>query len=175
MELWDIYDIDRIKTGKTVMRGDKMYPGQYHNVVHVVIFNSKGEMLIQQRKEDKDSWPNMWDVSVGGSVISGENTRQGAEREVMEELGLKICLDGRRPALTANYFPGYDDVYLLIADFDTSILKLQPEEVKDVMWASEETILSMIDEGTFIPNHKCYISYLFALKDQIGIKDAVKL
>lgn len=46
MELWDIYDINRIKTGKTVMRGETIKQGGFHLVVHVCVFNSKGEMLI---------------------------------------------------------------------------------------------------------------------------------
>ncbi|MDF2608169.1 MAG: hydrolase [Bacillales bacterium] len=47
MELWDIYDINRINTGKTLERGSKFEPGSYHLVVHICIFNSKGEMLIE--------------------------------------------------------------------------------------------------------------------------------
>lgn len=47
MELWDLYDIDRRKTGETHVRGVDVPEGRYHMVVHVVIFNSRGEMLIQ--------------------------------------------------------------------------------------------------------------------------------
>ena len=46
MEFWDLYDRDRILTGETHQRGKPVPPGRYHMVVHVVIFNTKGEMLI---------------------------------------------------------------------------------------------------------------------------------
>lgn len=53
MELWDLYDINRNKIGKTIQRGELLSPGEYHLVVHVCLFNSQGEMLIQQRQPFK--------------------------------------------------------------------------------------------------------------------------
>ena len=96
MELWDLYTQDRQPTGLTMVRGSEHPQGYYRLVVHVCIFNSKGQMLIQQRQPFKEGWPNMWDVSVGGSVVAGESSREAAEREVAEELGLldKVMNDG---------------------------------------------------------------------------------
>ena len=74
MELWDVYDKDRIKTGKTMVRGAEFEPDSYHMVVHVCIFNSKGEMLIQQRQPFKEGFPNLWDVTVGGSATMGDSS-----------------------------------------------------------------------------------------------------
>lgn len=82
MEIWDLYTKDRIKTEETMVRGEKITKGFYRLVVHVCIFNSQGEMLIQQRQLFKSSWPNMWDVTVGGSAISGDTSQSAAEREV---------------------------------------------------------------------------------------------
>lgn len=65
MELWDIYNRDKTKTNKTMVRGEKFKKGAYHLVVHACIFNSKYEMLIQQRQPFKSGWPNMWDIYVG--------------------------------------------------------------------------------------------------------------
>ena len=48
MELWDVYNIERIKTGETMERGEAYKEGAYHLVVHACIFNSKGEIR-QQR------------------------------------------------------------------------------------------------------------------------------
>ena len=64
MELWDVYNYDRTKSGRTMVRGDKMEGGAYHLVVHACIFNSRGEMLIQQRQPFKQGWSNMWDITV---------------------------------------------------------------------------------------------------------------
>ncbi|RDY28136.1 NUDIX domain-containing protein [Romboutsia weinsteinii] len=169
MEIWDVYDKDRIKTGETMVRGSKFRENTYHMVVHVCIFNLEGKMLIQQRQPFKEGWPNMWDITVGGSAISGDTSQLAAEREVYEEIGYKLSLDGIRPALTINFDRGFDDVYLIQQDIDISKLNLQYEEVKSVKWASKEEILSMIDEETFIPYHKSLIELLFFMRNSKGI------
>ena len=87
-----------------------------------------------------------------------------AEREVYEEIGYKLSLDGIRPSLTINFDKGFDDIYLIQKDIDISKLKLQYEEVQSVKWASKEEILSMIDEEIFIPYHKSLIDLLFFMR-----------
>jgi isopentenyldiphosphate isomerase len=59
MELWDVYDINRNKANKTMVRGEPFEIGNYHLVIHVCIFNSDNKMLIQQRQPFKEGWPNM--------------------------------------------------------------------------------------------------------------------
>ena len=112
MEIWDLYTKDRIKTEETMVRGEKITKGFYRLVVHVCIFNSRGEMLIQQRQPFKSSWSNMWDITVGGSAISGDTSQSAAERKVYEEIGYKLSLDGIRPALTIKFEDGFDDSIL---------------------------------------------------------------
>ncbi|MGL4336981.1 MAG: NUDIX hydrolase [Turicibacter sp.] len=166
MEIWDLYTKDRIKTNETMVRGEQMPKGVYRLVVHVCIFNAQGEMLIQQRQPFKVGWPNMWDLTVGGSAVSLDTSQVAAEREVYEEIGYPLSLDGIRPALTINFDEGFDDMYLIEKEIDISKLKLQDEEVKAVKWASKEDILTMIDNDTFIPYHKSLIELLFFMKTQ---------
>ena len=51
-EIIDLYTVDRELTGKTAKRGDALEKGTYRMVIHVCIFNRKGEMLIQKRADD---------------------------------------------------------------------------------------------------------------------------
>ncbi len=168
MEYWDLYDRDRIPTGETHQRGKPLPEGRYHMVVHVVIFNTKGEMLIQQRQPFKAGWPNLWDITVGGSAVAGDTSRTAAEREVMEEIGLAIDLSDAQPKLTIPFDVGFDDVYTLVMDVDLTKLHLQESEVQAVKWASEEEILAMLADGRFIPYHRAFIQLLFALRDSRG-------
>ncbi len=168
MELWDLYTRDRIPTGEVHERGTPLPEGRYHMVVHVVIFNSKGEMLIQQRQPFKEGWPNLWDITVGGSAIAGDNSRTAAQRETLEEIGLRIDLSREQPKLTIPFDVGFDDIYTLTMDVDLSKLTLQESEVQSVKWASEEEVLAMLSDGRFIPYHRAFIQLLFAMKDSRG-------
>lgn len=165
MEIQDLYDINRIKTGETTIRGNKIKKGRYRLTILICIFNSENKMLIQHRQPFKNPWPNLWDVTVGGSSIAGETSQNAAERELFEEIGLKLNFDNIRPALTINFDGGFNDVYLINNDVNTNSLTLQQEEVKEVKWASMYEIISMIDENIFIPYNKNYIELLFYLKD----------
>lgn len=161
MELWDIYDRDRIKSDKTMIRGEEFEKGSYHLVVHACIFNSNGEMLIQQRQPFKSGWSNMWDITVGGSAVSGDTSQTAIERELFEEIGLKIDLQNVRPHLTINFNEGFDDIYLIEKDVDINQLKLQYEEVQKVKWASIDEIYQKLDEGIFIPYYRSLIKLFF--------------
>ncbi|GAB3059696.1 NUDIX domain-containing protein [Salinicoccus sesuvii] len=168
METWDIYDAARNKVNRTVVRGDQLAPGEYHMVVHVCIFNSDREMLIQQRQPFKEGWPNMWDVTVGGSAVSGDTSQKAAERETLEEIGLTLNLENARPTMTMNFGRGFDDIYLIEKDVDIGTLSLQYEEVQNVKWATREDILEMIEEGTFIPYEENLIRLYFDLVNRQG-------
>lgn len=168
MEYWDIYDAQRVKTGRTVKRGEKMEQGEYHLVVHVCIFNGKNEMLIQQRQSFKDGWPDLWDITVGGSAIKGETSQQAAERELFEELGIKINLREIRPQLTVNFERGFDDIYLVEKEVQPEDIKLQYEEVQAATWASKEEILNLISGGAFIPYLTGFIDLLFDMRMKYG-------
>ena len=67
-----------------------------HPVVHLHVFNSRGELYLQKRPEWKDIQPGKWDTAVGGHVDFGENVQQALLREVREELGITdfepVCL-----------------------------------------------------------------------------------
>lgn len=165
-EFWDIYNINREKTGRLHRRGDKMQPDDYHVVIHVCIFNSKNEMLIQKRQPFKKGWPNMWDITVGGSAVAGDTSAQAAERELFEELGIRIDFSGRLPNFTINFPDGFDDFYLVEQDVDLSALHLQESEVQDARWASKEEVLKMQEEGTMIPYW--FLDRLFEIKGTYG-------
>lgn len=59
-----------------------------HPVVHLHVFNSKGELYLQKRPLWKDIQPGKWDTSVGGHVDLGESVEMALRREVNEELGI---------------------------------------------------------------------------------------
>ena len=166
MELFDLYTRDRVKTGRTMVRGDKVPEGLYRLVVHVCIFDAEGRMLIQQRQPFKKGWSNMWDITVGGCAVAGDTSQAAAEREVREEIGLELDLQDERPTMTTTFEGGFDDYYVVTRDVDLDSLRLQYEEVQRVKWATREEILQMIDDRTFIPYEKSLIELLFSRRNR---------
>jgi isopentenyldiphosphate isomerase len=160
-EIIDLYTIDRIPTGETIYRGGPHAEDRYRMVVHVCVFNSKGEMLIQKRQDDIVRWPGYWDISMGGGASAGDTSRAAAQRELAEELGLSVDFSSIRPVLTINFHDGFDDFYVLQMDVEPEDLHLQEEEVAAVRWAGQAEIETMIDDGSFIPYQKGLLDYLF--------------
>ena len=166
MEIFDLFDKNRCLSGETMVRGTKVPENRFRQVVHIVIFNSEGKMLIQQRQSFKKLWPNMWDISVGGSVISGENSYQGAERELFEELGIKMNLSNIRPAFTANFEGGFDDFYIVNLDININDLILQESEVQSAKWASLEEVKELKNNGKFLNYRNGVVELLFDLQNR---------
>lgn len=166
-EHWDVYTVDRIPTGRSNPRGTRLEPGEYRNVVHVCVFDVSGRMLIQKRAEDKSQWPGLWDFSVGGSVVAGENSRQGAQRETREELGITLDLADRAPQLTLTYPNVFDDFYLVTAgqdcpSFDLADLAVPNDEVTHVRWATRDEVFELRAAHEFIGWEPPLIDFLFA-------------
>ena len=161
----DIYDCDRLPTGRTADCPRGMRKGEYRLVIHLCLFDDAGRMLIQKRQDTCARWPGLWDVSVRGCADAGETGRMAAEREAREELGLSLDLSGVRPALAVSFPHGYDELYL--ADFQMPPLGLclQREEVAEIRWASEDEILRLREEGLFTPFRPDYLRLLFRLRE----------
>jgi isopentenyldiphosphate isomerase len=64
--------------------------GLMHRAVHILVFNSRGEVFLQKRSMKKDRHPGRWDSSASGHVDTGEHYDQCALRELREEIGLVL-------------------------------------------------------------------------------------
>jgi isopentenyldiphosphate isomerase len=70
--------------------------GLLHRAVHVLVYNSKGQVFLQKRSMNKDRQPGLWDSSSSGHVDSGEDYDPCTVRELREELGLVVSEPPKR-------------------------------------------------------------------------------
>lgn len=87
-ELLEIVDKDGKHLGIAPRSSIHGNPSLLHRVVHVLVFNDTGELLLQERSLSKDVAPGKWDTSVGGHVSPDEDIFVAARREMEEELGV---------------------------------------------------------------------------------------
>ena len=156
MELWDIYDKDKKRTGRTMERNDwKLKEGEYHLTVLGVVARKDGKFLITKRVMTKAWGAGWWEVS-GGAAQAGEESKDAVLREVKEETGLDVSgFDGgylftyQRENIKEgdNYFV---DVYRFIGDFNENDIHLQEEETADYRLATKEEIEALAEEGIFL-------------------------
>jgi len=161
MEIWDIYNNNRIKTGRIHVRGEKMAIGDNITIVMVLIFDSAGQMLLQQRPTHMTWGPGKWTMTAGGAVKAGETPTQAASRELYEELGIKMNFDGIRPNFAMTNKTAFMDYFIVRADIDLTTLAVPNEEVAAAMWASKDQMLDMIDNGQCMSYRKSFVEYCF--------------
>lgn len=158
MELWDIYDSNKQKTGKTKVRGEFLSNDEFHLVANAWIKNDKGEFLISQRVATK-SHGLMWECT-GGSAIAGENSLEAAVREAEEELSVKLDPQTAvKLGSTLRYYKGNPDildVWLFQNNTPVENLSIQKEEVADVKWATRDEILEMCQNKQFLISAFCF-------------------
>lgn len=168
MEKWSLRDRNRIVTGETMIRGDKIPEGRYHLVVHCACFCGN-RMLIQKRQPFKEGWSGKWDITVGGSAIEGEDSSTAIQRELEEEVGIYHVFTGI-PAMTVSFGRGFDDIWIIERDdIDITALTLQESEVEKVAWATKDEILEMIRTKEFISYAPAFIEMLYHLKEHVSL------
>jgi isopentenyldiphosphate isomerase len=135
-----------------------------HPVIHLHLFNDKGDLFLQKRAMTKDLLPGKWDTSVGGHIGPGENAADALRRETLEELGIKdfkFNLIGRyiwespREREYVYSFTGSTE--------ETPVIN--PDEIDDGRYWSIDEIRKNIGKGIFTPNFEkefgllCDINY----------------
>lgn len=167
-EYWDAFNANRRPLyGITLKRGNPIPEGYYHTVVHIIIFNRDGLFLSQQRTPNK-TFPEMWDITVGGSALAGETSQQAAHRELKEELGLDRDFSRLTPVFTVKGTNYFDDYYYLFEDTDLSTLHFQPDEVQSAAWKSFAEAKQEIETGDFIPYDTLDVMEFMYLKMIVG-------
>lgn len=150
MELWDLYDRNKIPLNKIHVRGEKLKDNEYHIVVNVLAMNKEGKLLITKRHPDKP-FGNQWEIT-GGSAVSGESSVAAAKRELLEETGLKAEEQDLKYFGTAvrEKTNSIHDFYLYKGDFSEKDISLQEGETVDFKIVTPDELKQMSKSGEVI-------------------------
>jgi len=121
-----------------------------HPVIHLHVFNSRGELYMQKRPEWKDIQPGKWDTAVGGHVDLGESVEIALRREVREELDITDFT----PEFVTNYvFESNRERELVFVYKTTYDGEIHPSDELDGgrFWSIAE-IKESLGKGIFTPN-----------------------
>lgn len=135
-----------------------------HPVVHLHLFDDKGNLFLQKRALTKDLLPGCWDTSVGGHISPGEAVEDALKRETNEELGLII------------FYYRFNKKYVwesprereLVFSFSGSSKETpiaDPGEIDEGRFWTIEEIRKNLGSGKFTPNFE--YEFLHILSEQI--------
>lgn len=152
-EMWDLYNENRESLGETHERGKPIEKDKFHIVVDILSVNSEGKILITRRSPEK-TFGGMWEIT-GGSVISGEDPRTAAARELFEETGLSADPSELeyRGEIVRRGGHGGNAIYVFFlfkGDFSEKDIRLQQGETTDFKILTPAEIKEMTDSGEFL-------------------------
>ena len=120
--------------------------GLLHRAVHVLVFNSCGEIFLQKRSMKKDRQPGVWDSSCSGHVDSGEDYDETAVRELGEEIGLHLAAPPQRLfKIDACEETDAEFVWVYRCE-NEGPFELHPDEIETGDWFASERVSRWIEE-----------------------------
>ncbi|MFA7688087.1 MAG: isopentenyl-diphosphate Delta-isomerase [Moheibacter sp.] len=124
--------------------------GLLHRAFSVFIFNSKGELLLQQRASDKYHSPALWTNTCCSHPRENETYLEAAHRRLQEEMGFDCELEPKfhfiyKAKLDENLFEHELD-HVFTGQFDGEI-QINPEEVSAYKWISMDELIADMDSN----------------------------
>jgi len=155
--------------------------GLWHRAIAVAIINDKKQILMQQRSYKKDKNAGMWDISVAGHVVAGEDSIYTVLREINEEVDINVetnlnieefryMFSFRKEQIIREYFierQFYDFFVFRRNDLNIEKIKVQESEVEQVKFVDINELNKMIENKEIVERDCIYkelINYLEYLK-----------
>jgi isopentenyl-diphosphate delta-isomerase len=122
-----------------------------HRAFSAFIFNSKGQILLQQRSHLKKTWPLVWSNSCCGHPLPDESNLSAAKRRLLDELGLKVTqieeVSPYRYCFTRFGVMENEICPILVGFTDLEPIP-NPDEVENTVWMDWQDFLSEIKNNT---------------------------
>lgn len=119
------------------------YEGVLHRAFSILIFNDKGEMLLQQRAHSKYHSPGLWTNACCSHPQLNETYKDGAEERLMAELCFSVPLKESYHFIYKTSFDNglteheFDRVFIGTYNGD---IRFNEDEVAAVKWITIEAL-----------------------------------
>ena len=143
-EIFDVVDADDRVIGQAP-RSEVHARGLLHRSVHILVFNSAGQLLVHKRSATKDEYPLRYTSSASGHLSAGESYEEAAKRELAEELGIQSSLQflAKLPA-SPDTAREHSALYRTVTD---AVPKFDPVEIHSGQFYELKTIAELIAES----------------------------
>jgi isopentenyldiphosphate isomerase len=133
-----------------VERGQAIRQGWLHRVATTVCRDRHGRVLVHRRPDGDSRFPGLYEVMAGGAVEVGESYEAAAERELAEELGVRVSV---RPVvrflMRGAISPYWLGVHEAVVD---GVITADPREVAWYGWLTEEELARAVCDWPFVPD-----------------------
>ena len=120
-----------------------------HRAFSIFLFNSRGDMLLQQRALSKYHSGGLWTNACCSHPAPGEDTAAAARRRLREELGLDLpvtkIFDFMYRADFDNGLTEHEFDHVFTGRYEGEV-KFNPEEVMDVTYMSMDRLAADMDQ-----------------------------
>ncbi len=133
-----------------------------HRIVHVLVFNSKGEIFLQQRSAKQKFCPGHWFTSSSAHVRNGESCEAAAVRSISEQLALNTPV-ARICEIEYDHYKmrKFVSVFRAVSE---GPFRLNEEETAKGMWFSAADACAIVRKNQLVhPELACVIEKLFML------------
>ena len=121
-----------------VRKRSDFYTGKFiHRGSGLLLFNTKGQVLLQKRAKTKRWFPNTFDFSASGTVAT-ESYRSTIIREVKEELGISVV--PKRLFKYKSFNDNNKSFQTLFSAVSDNPIHFQKEEIIGVKWVSLDNL-----------------------------------
>ena len=129
-----------------------------HRAFSVFIFNSRNELMLQQRASHKYHSPDLWTNTCCSHQRHGESNIEAGKRRLFEEMGFVTELEEKTSFIYKAPFDNglteHELDHIMVGYYDDAP-SLNQEEVKDWKWMSLEDV-----KNDIIINPSSYLSLI---------------
>ncbi len=144
----------------------------WHRGVHILVFNSRDELILQVRDSKRDKYPGVYDISVSGHVESGETFDEAMKREAEDEMGISEPRPEKIAKIRMNYGDVNDNmvsvIYKLQYDGKVSFGK---DEITAIEFVHVEELKKLVMEspGKFAPFACEILKWHFGMDSKVEV------